>query len=83
MTKFRHKSIHDLSLEFSNELHEGNTMAYHHARDVLEWLFSKPLTERLTEKEAVKIKQMYAATHPDNIDQSLSGIKVQHTLIDI
>lgn len=83
MTKFRHKSIHDLSLEFSNELQRRKHNGVPSCSRCVGMVFSKPLTERLTEKEAVKIKQMYAATHPDNIDQSLSGIKVQHTLIDI
>lgn len=34
-------TIHALATQFS-ELHESNTKAYHHAKDVLTWLFDKP-----------------------------------------
>lgn len=64
------KEIHALAPAFSGELHEDNTIAYHHAKDVLTWLFDRPLADRLTEEEKERIRREYRKSYSLSFEQS-------------
>lgn len=50
------------------------------ARSVLKWLFSKPLTDRLTEDEKAAIRNEYARTYPHDIDRGVDSIMVSSVM---
>lgn len=52
-------TIHALALQFAKERHQGGTVAYHYAHEMLTWLMRKPLADRLTTEERAEIKMRY------------------------
>ncbi len=50
------------------------------AKSVLEWLFNKPLAQRLTAEEKERVREEYADTCPKDPDQSIASIRVMQTL---
>ena len=53
------KQIHELSLAFTKELHDDETIPYHTCRDSLMWLFARPLSDRLTAEEKERVRKEY------------------------
>lgn len=53
------EQIHELSLAFTKELHDDETIPYHTCKDALSWLFTKPLAQRLTAEEKESIRETY------------------------
>ena len=56
---------------------------YDDAKEVLSWLFAKPITSRLTDAEKKAIRLMHADTFPNDIDQSLTGKCIMYSLEEI
>lgn len=53
---------------------------YDDAKEVLSWLFDKPLAQRLTAEEKERVRKEYAETYPNDPDQSIASIRVMQTL---
>lgn len=49
-------------------------------KDVADYLFSLPLSDRLTAEEKAMLRKEYADTCPNDPDQSIASIRVMHTL---
>lgn len=75
------KEIHALALAFSGELHDNNTLAYHHAKDVLTWLFDRPLANRLTDDEKERIRAIYNRKR-FNTEHSKDVEFIEHQLLE-
>lgn len=53
---------------------------YDDAKEVLSWLFAKPLAQRLTTEETEIIRKEYANTYPLDPDCSVANILIQGVL---
>lgn len=50
------------------------------AKSVLEWLFNKPLAQRLTAEEKERVRKEYANTYPNDIDCGVENMLIQGVL---
>ena len=50
------------------------------AKSVLEWLFAKPLAQRLTAEEKERVRKEYANTYPNDIDCGVENMLIQGVL---
>ena len=50
------------------------------AKSVLEWLFNKPLAQRLTAEEKERVRKEYANTYPLDPDCGVANILIQGVL---
>lgn len=53
---------------------------YDDAKEVLSWLFAKPIYNRLTAEEKERVRKEFAKTYPNDPDQSIASIRVMRTL---
>lgn len=53
---------------------------YDDAKEVLSWMFAKPLAQRLTAEEKKMVRKEYANTHPLDPDCGVANILVQGVL---
>lgn len=50
------------------------------AKEVLSWLFAKPLAQRLTAEEKERVRKEYANTYPNDIDCGVENMLIQGVL---
>ena len=53
---------------------------YDDAKEVLSWLFAKPLYNRLTAEEKERVRKEYANTYPNDPDCGIANILIQGVL---
>jgi len=53
---------------------------YDDAKEVLSWLFAKPLCDRLTAEEKERVRKEYANTYPNDPDCGIANILIQGVL---
>ena len=53
---------------------------YDDAKEVLSWLFDKPLRDRLTSEEKERVRKEYSNTYPLDPDCGLANILIQGAL---
>ena len=53
---------------------------YDDAKEVLSWLFDKPLRNRLTAEDKERVRKEYANTYPLDLDYGVANILIQGVL---